>query len=409
MRIGLLTASGPWGGAEIHTVQLARTLTERGHKVHVVCLTAKSCAGYGDRCPDEVEILRYPTPKEPKLMSVLDWLFSLSKLRFDACVLVKGSFKTGDWKLDLAARLRFANYLTIEHLTGEPIPGKTSRRHFGVFSGVGLWWYRERLSRFSRSIGPRAVVCVSDAVRKRLVADYRFPGRKVSTVRNGVDVERFRRDRACALACRRRWGTSPEAVVLGAVGRFGPAKGFDNALDSFQALLKRFPERDFRLVLVGEGECEQSLKAQAAQIIPAGRVTFEPFCDRPWEPLSALDAFVMPSLNEGLPLALLEAMACECCPVATAVGGIPEVLVSQELGWLTPAGDPNAFTEALVDAACCTPEHRSTVGRSARQHVLANFNGAVQFNALVDIIESVAGVPRRRHAAAGAPVPPVAL
>ena len=146
-------------------------------------------------CPEQVEILRHPTPKEPKLMNILDWLLLLSKLRFDACVLVKGFFEVGGWRLDLAARLRFANYLTIEHLTGEPVPVKTSRRHFGVFSGLGLWWYRDRLRKFSRSIGPRTVVCVSDAVRRRLVDDYRFPARKVFTVRNGIDVERFFPDR----------------------------------------------------------------------------------------------------------------------------------------------------------------------------------------------------------------------
>ena len=78
-------------------------------------------------------------------------------------------------------------------------------------------------------------------------------------------------------------------------------KGFDTALDSFQALLRRFPERDFRLVFVGEGDrevgegnCEQDLKAKAGGGAPRGRVIFEPFCDRPWEPLSALDVFVWP-------------------------------------------------------------------------------------------------------------------
>ena len=252
------------------------------------------------------------------------------------------------------------------------------------------------------------MVCVSDAVRRRLVDDYRFPARKVFTVRNGIDVERFCHDRAHALACRQRWGIPAEAVVVRAVGRFSPMKGFVNALDSFQALLKRFPERDFRLVLVGEGNCEKDLKAKAAHILPGGRVIFEPFCDRPWEPLSALDVFVMPSLNEGLPLTLLEAMACECCPVATAVGGIPEVLVSQELGWLAPAGDPDAFTAAMIDAASRTPEHRMTKGRSARRHVWTNFNGAVQFNALGDIIETVAGVPRGSKQLGGALVPRVA-
>ena len=65
----------------------------------------------------------------------------------------------------------------------------------------------------------------------------------------------------------------------------------------------------------------------------------------------------MPSLNEGLPLALVEAMSCGCCPVATAVGGVPELVNIPELGWLVPQGDAAAFTAAMIDAASRTPEH----------------------------------------------------
>lgn len=63
MRIGLLTMAGPWGGAEIHTIQLARTLTERGHKVQVVCLTAKSCEGYGEHAPSKLKSSVIQRPK----------------------------------------------------------------------------------------------------------------------------------------------------------------------------------------------------------------------------------------------------------------------------------------------------------------------------------------------------------
>jgi glycosyltransferase involved in cell wall biosynthesis len=390
---------GPWGGTEVHTVRLARTLKDRSHDAVVVCLTDETYAAYKAFAGDTIELRPQPIPKERRSMGLVDWVRLLRRQPLDTCVLVKGAFEVGSWKLDLAARLVYPTYLTIEHLTGDPIPTKTTRRHFGVVPGVGWWWYRDRLRRRARAVGPRKVMCVSDAVRRRLVEGYRFPPSKVVTVQNGVDVSRFRPDSVHGEAWRRRWGIDARAVAFGAMGRFAPMKGYNTALTAFQALLRRFPEEDLRLILVGEGPQEQVLRARASQIVPDGRIVFASFCDRPWEALCALDVFVMPSLNEGLPLTLLEAMACGCCPIATAVGGIPEVLSKPEVGWLVPAGDGQAFAEAMIDAATRTPAQRASIGASAREHIVKDFNAAVQFNLLVDEIERSSRV--RPHPAPG--------
>jgi len=400
LRIGILTLLNPWGGTtvhwggtEVHTLRFARTLAERGHSVTIVGLTPETYEAYRPRVDEGVTLVSRPRPRSGPL-GFARWLRALP--RWDVCILAKGVFDVGDADLDLAARARCRTYLTIEHLPGAPTETRESRRHFGVIPGLGLWWYRERLRRFSRSLGPQKIVCVSDAVGRRLVGDYHFPARKVVTVRNGIDVERFRPDKAMAAEWRRRWGIPPEALIVGAVGRLALMKGYDIALAAFQTLIKRSPERDVRFVLVGEGNYEDRLRELAQAIVPGGRITFSPFHDRPWEPLSALDVFVMPSRNEGLPLALLEAMACGCSSVASDVGGIPEVLSRPELGWLVPAENVGAFTAALIEAAERTPEQRSTMGTLARQHVARNFNAAVQFDALVDVVESLTRPPIAR-------------
>jgi len=401
LRIGLLTLLNPWGGTtvhwggtEVHTLRFARTLAERGHAVTIVCLTPETYEAYRPRVDERVTLASIPRPRAGPL-SFARWLRALP--RWDVCILAKGVFDVGDADLDLAARTRCRTYLTVEHLPGAPNEAKESRRHFGVVPGLGLWWYRERLRRFSRSLGPQKIVCVSDAVGRRLVGDYGFPARKVLTVRNGIDVERFRPDAAMAAEWRRRWGIPPDALIVGAVGRLALMKGYDIALAAFQTLLRRAPGRDVRFVLVGQGSHEHRLREIAQAIVPGGRITFSPFHDRPWEPLGALDVFVMPSRNEGLPLALLEAMACECCSVTSDVGGIPEVLSRPELGWVVPAEDVDAFTAALIEAADRTPEQRAAMGMLARQHVVRNFNAAVQFNALVDVVESLARPPVGRE------------
>jgi glycosyltransferase involved in cell wall biosynthesis len=145
---------------------------------------------------------------------------------------------------------------------------------------------------------------------------------------------------------------------------------------------------DAWLVLIGDGPGKDALEDMAGRLESGGRIKLLPFSDHPWEPLSAIDVFVMPSVMEGLPLALLEAMSCKCCPVATDVGGIPEVVTSAELGWVVPSGDAEAFGAAMIDAASRTSVERLAMGQRARDQICAGFNATVQFNLLVDQIES---------------------
>jgi glycosyltransferase involved in cell wall biosynthesis len=320
-----------------------------------------------------------------------DWLRLFSKQSWTTCILIKGTFETGTIRLDLAARYSFGNYFTIEQLTGAN-PTKTSHRHFGIVPRLG--WNRRRVRSFLRSLGPRKVIGVSAAVSSRLINDYRFPARKVITIPNGIDTERFQPDPVAGESWRRRLGIPRSALTFGAVGRLTPMKGYDTALVAFHALLKRFPQKDMRLLLIGEGPSEEALKKLAAEILPRERVIFWSFCDKPWEALNAVDVFVMPSLNEGLPLALSEAMACGCCPVASAAGGIPELLANPQMGWLVPVGDVDGFIAAMSDAVSRSPDERAIMGKHAREHITKHFNARAQLSALSQLIESVTASPR---------------
>jgi glycosyltransferase involved in cell wall biosynthesis len=350
-------------------------------------MTPESYDLYNAHSPGGINISLAPTPKPSRSMGFLDWMRYFRQRRFDACVLIKGSFPIGSLALDLAARLSFGAYTTLEQLMADSIP-RSSRRHFGFIPGFGFWWRRKRFLGMLRSLGPRTIMCVSDAVRRKLIEEYRFPASKLVIVHNGVDTARFQPTPSFRQATRLAWGIPSDALVFGAIGRFAAQKGYDVALAGFQRVLDRFPERDLWLVLVGEGELEESLKASAAKIVPNGRVKFQGFSSRPWEALNAIDVFVMPSLNEGLPLALVEAMACGCCPVASAAGGIPEALPRPDLGWLVPLGDSAAFGDAMIEAASRTRQELAGMAAVARGHVTQHFDANTQFNLMVDIIES---------------------
>lgn len=390
MNIAVLMDTPVWGGAEIHAVGFTRTLLERGHLATLVTLTQRARDLHRKHVEPELP-KAFLGAKEPlSRVTYRQWLRLFADQSWDTCVLVKGDIYTGGgWAIDLAARRRFGRYLVLEQKDVNPLGPRSSRRHLGLLPGLGLWWYREHFRRYLRSLGPRKIVCVSEANRQRLMNEHRFPARKLATVRNGANVDRFRRDDGARKVWRRRWGISDQALVFGAVGRFHPFKGYGMALTGFQATLQSHPRRESWLVLAGDGPEAEALRARAEEIRPRGRVIFLPFQERPEEVLSAFDLFVMPSVIEGLPLALAEAMACECPPIATAVGGIPEAVSDPDFGWLAAAGDGDAFANAMMDAASRPVEALTQMGRRARQQVLDHFNANVQFNKLAEIVESL--------------------
>jgi glycosyltransferase involved in cell wall biosynthesis len=175
--------------------------------------------------------------------------------------------------------------------------------------------------------------------------------------------------------------------VFGAIGRLHPWKGFDLALESFRKLISSAPGRDVWFVLVGNGPEQDALKRLAEGPEVKGKVRLTGFTDRPWEIYPAFDVFLMPSHKEGLPLSLLEAMACGCCPIAMGVGGIPEVITGPGLGWLVQPNDRPGFFEAMKEAAEIGPDRLREMGRKARERIVMHFEARRQFSALANLIE----------------------
>ncbi len=388
MRVCVVTLTSEWGGAEIHTIALVRTLIARGHEVTIYQL-GHDVSGQVRFDPESgVQIACIEIPQPANSLQFRNWLRLFRTLEGSFCIMPKGTFETGNWRFDLAARFHFARFITIEHLACPAMPPKSSRRHLGgLLPGIGIWWYRTLLPRYLRSLGPQRVICVSDAVRKQLAQDCAFPLRKMVTVHNGVDPHVFHFSRESRRKLRAAWGIPQTALVFGSVGRFNPQKAYALSLAAFQQLGLDSLKQDTHLVLVGDGPSRQELTniAHAAKL--NGRIHLLDFTDRPWEAYSAFDIFLLPSLNEGLPLALLEAMACGCCPIATSVGGVPEVLTDSSLGWLVAPNDIPSLLAAMRAASLTPPETRTEMGRRAREHVMTRFNAQVQYSTLADVLE----------------------
>jgi glycosyltransferase involved in cell wall biosynthesis len=191
------------------------------------------------------------------------------------------------------------------------------------------------------------LLAVSDATR-RAFERQGFPPRLLETVYNGVDVEVL--EAAPAPGLRRELGIPADALVLGHVGRLAPVKGQRELLESVARL--RLRGAAVQLVLIGSdigtrGRYAAELERQAVAFGIRESVHFAGFRDDAAAAIQELDALVLPSWIEGLPLVVLEAMAHARPVVATAVGGTPEAVVDGETGLLVPPRDVDALTAAL--------------------------------------------------------------
>ncbi|HVS17091.1 MAG TPA: glycosyltransferase [Planctomycetota bacterium] len=182
-------------------------------------------------------------------------------------------------------------------------------------------------------------------------------------IRNGVDGQAY-----CAGGAtgeqgernwRERWGVHENELLVGHVGRFDPIKRQDDLLQALQ--LVRGRGLKVHGAFAGEGPARGGFEARAAaapgvHVVPRVRdvAAF----------LRALDVFVLCSAHEATPRALLEAMACGLPCVATAVGGVPELL-ADGAGVLVPAGEPDALA-AAIEALAADPARRAALGRAAR-------------------------------------------
>ena len=200
--------------------------------------------------------------------------------------------------------------------------------------------------------GAGAVVAVSRALADKAVA-IGADAARVHVLYNGVDSALFAPGSRSAARARLQLGA--DAPLLLYVGNLKSSKGCLDLLEAFPALLAVRPQA--RLVYVGAGPCRQELLQRAAELGCAGRLTLAGAVahDALGDWFRAADLLCLPSHNEGVPNVVLEAMACGTPVVASAVGGIPEV-VPGHAGLLVPPHDCAALSAALIAAGARTWE-----------------------------------------------------
>ena len=242
-------------------------------------------------------------------------------------------------------------------LAGVPIV-ISSERTMAMESRLRCW-----LNRITDALTDR-VVCVSQRVADFVVRQVGIPRRKTVVIPNGIDVRNFEH-LPIKQQARAALGLPFDQVLIGTVARLDPVKRLDVLLQAMKSL------SDVYAIIVGDGPERARLGAMRKRL-GLDRVHFvgQQGDVRPW--LAALDVFVLSSDWEGMPNAVLEAMAAGLPVVATTVGGMPEVVVDGVTGLLIPPRDPQALAQA-INVLLVDPERRYEMGQTGRERVRQHF------------------------------------
>lgn len=238
------------------------------------------------------------------------------------------------------------------------------------------------------------VVVVSDAMRRGLSARG-FADERLVTVPNAVALP-LRDDGSARRAARRALDLPERTPVLAAVGRLSAEKGQRVLVDAMIEVAHAAP--DALLLLVGDGPDDAALRARAAAV-PGHPIRFLGYRADVTPVYDAADAIVLPSLSEGLPNVALEAMAHGRPVIASAVGGVPEVVDDGATGLLVPPGEPGPLARALI-ALLRDDGLRAALGAAGRARVETRFSVAARAARILSLYDDLVSPPRSSlHAA----------
>lgn len=322
-------------GGEKVLFDLATSLKKRGHEVSVIC-------------PDPGQL-----PDELKKSGIRSTIISFHKT-YD----IRSAWRLARFikseKIDI---LHSHSMLTniISRVAGKlaNVPVSVSTEHLTMELGRGgrsaetIEHLKARYYRMLDNYTSRynqQVIAVSNAVRDDLI-EQGIPAARITVIQNGINIPDI--DPAAGDRIRLELGIKPEETVVGAVGRLAPQKDYPTLFRAFKKVGKICPEAI--LLIAGDGYLRENLEKLTDDLGIRERVKFLGYRSNILEVISSFDIYTLTSLWEGLPLAVLEAMAMGKPVVATKVPGTEEAVNEGETGFLVPLKDDQALSQRIID------------------------------------------------------------
>jgi glycosyltransferase involved in cell wall biosynthesis len=356
------------GGPALHVAYLTAGLADRGYDTTLVAGTVgrgeESMAGVADRRGVRVETLE-ELHREIAPIRDLRAILRLARVirRERPTILHTHTAKAGAVGRIAALLAGGARPPIVVHT----FHGHVLRGYFSPFATLAFRMLERLLARMTT-----ALVAVSPEVRDDLVRLGVAPASKFTVVRLGIELgERIGLDDEARRETRRLIGIGPDAFVVGWVGRMTAVKRTDDAVRALRELVDLGV--DAYVCLVGDGPDREHLEVLAHDLGVVKRCLFVGYQDDVARFYNAIDVLLLPSVNEGTPVSVIEALAAERPAVATDVGGIPDVVRDGIDGYLVGVGQPAALAARLAELAG-DPERRVRMGAAGRARVMERYS-----------------------------------
>jgi glycosyltransferase involved in cell wall biosynthesis len=227
-------------------------------------------------------------------------------------------------------------------------------------------------------------IAVSNARKEELIQKG-IRESKILVIQNGVDYNLFcntqsKRD------FRKEFSINESDIIIALIGHLGVEKGHIFFLESAKIILEN--NHETRFVIVGDGYMKDELIDKAREIGIEGNVIFTGFRSDIPNIMNTIDILVLPSINEGMPMVILEAMSAFKPVVATKVGGIPEIIVDGETGYLVPPCNEHRLAEAVI-RLLNNPEKAKDFGNAGFKRVKMYFSAGQMASKTQDLFESL--------------------
>lgn len=377
LRVLYVVGNADLGGAENHVLALVRGLDSNHYRVQVVCPRpgplVKSLRRLGVRV-HTVDIVKAAPGDEYELS--LPALWELASL-------------VRRWHPDIVHSHLYPAHLHASLVAElQRVPAVLTTAHTLVVRPGDSWLARLTQSR---------TIAVSQAAKDLLVRGG-VPRSRIRVIRNGIEPRYFRDESAAGREIRRQLGIRDGAPVIGTIARLSPEKGHRQLLHIARDVLGQRPEA--RFLIVGDGPLKDELRTLAAGLGLTESVIFTgPRQDIP-AVNHALDVFLLSSREEALPLAVVEAMAAGRPVVASAVGGVPEVVLDGATGFLCPPADHAGFVRAIL-TLIDRPDLRLELGARGRERARRRFGLARMVQQTVGYYHASMASGARARAASG--------
>ncbi len=227
------------------------------------------------------------------------------------------------------------------------------------------------------------VVAVSSDIEKLLARTYGAD--RVVCIHNGIDLESVHVTTRRSVK-RAEWQIDDEAVLVGMVGRLVPVKGHAILLQALQILHRS--NCNVRLLIVGDGPLRGHLEEEVKGLSLEQSVIFAGHQEQAYDFINMMDIFVLPSLHEGIPMVLLEALALKRPVIASRVGGIPEVVLHGTSGILVGPANAGELADGLREMV----QNRAKAaefGTAGRRQVEQEFSASIMANRTADMYQSL--------------------